>query len=148
MIKVTKRNQIDVYDWDRLVIDTYNKTYCFQQQEGCQSRGIVSITIPYEHDDEDMNDNIPEVINDEKHMGVKFNTWLKRDPNQPLNPSDEELKACSYYWGEDKVKWGSSESHINLFWERNFYPHIQAVANDLHKRGLIPAGEYDIKIDW
>ena len=37
---------------------------------------------------------------------------------------------------------------IDLWWERNFYPNIQMVANDLHSKGLLEAGEYTINIDW
>jgi hypothetical protein len=70
---------------------------------------------------------------------------INRDPKEPLNPSKEELKECNYYWGEseeDEMKWKQDISHINMFWERNFYPNVQMVANDLHKKGLIEAGEY------
>lgn len=98
-----------------------------------------------------MNDRIPEVINDERKMGVKFDVWLNRDPNAPLNPSKEELKRCHYYWGkteEDEIAWKEDKSHIRMFYERNFYPNIQSVANDLHEKGLIEAGKYVIEIDW
>ncbi len=37
---------------------------------------------------------------------------------------------------------------INLFCERNFYPDLHTIANDLYERGLIEAGEYVINIDW
>jgi hypothetical protein len=148
---VKKVNMIDSFDWDKLVSDTYGRTYCFQQQDGCQGRGTVGLTIPSEYtEDEEMHDSIPEIINGNK-MGVKFQVWLDRDPKQPLNPSKEELKKCNYYWGEteeDEIEWKKDESHINLFWERNFYPDLQMVANDLHKKGLIEAGDYIIDIDW
>ena len=97
-----------------------------------------------------MNDEIPEVINGDE-MGVKFDVWLKRDPNAPLNPTKEELKNCNYYWGKsekDEREWKNDKSHIRLFWERNFYPNVQTVANDLYEKGLIEAGNYSIKIDW
>jgi hypothetical protein len=29
-----------------------------------------------------------------------------------------------------------------------FYPDIQTVANDLHKKGLFPADKYNTNIDW
>jgi hypothetical protein len=151
MIKIKNVKMIEVRDWDKLVSDTYGKPYRFQQQDGCQPRGVVNITIPDETYEEEMNDSIPEVINDEYEMGVKFDVWLKRDPNEPLNPSKEELKKCNYYWGkteEDEIKWKQDKSHINMFFERNFYPNMQTVANDLHKKGLIEAGEYLIRVDW
>ncbi|NTW33879.1 MAG: hypothetical protein HGB12_14900 [Bacteroidetes bacterium] len=147
---------IDMSDWDKLVSDTYKKPYCFQQQDGCKPRGIHTIIIPeefYEKEkyEEEMNDSVPEVINNEEEMGVKFKVWLDRDPDAPLNPSDEELKKCPYYWGkseQDEKEWKKDKSNINFFWIRNFYPNIQAVANDLYKKGLIEAGEYIINIDW
>lgn len=37
---------IDVDDWDRLVIETYKRPYCFQQQDGCKDRGIFDFTVP------------------------------------------------------------------------------------------------------
>jgi len=129
MIKYTNKKVISVQEWDRVVEETYNKPYSFQQQEGCQDRGMVNITIPEEWDNnEEMHDSIPEEINGEV-MGVKFNVWLSRDVNEwNGNPEDKP--------------------YINLFWKRNFYPDIQTVANDLYKKGLIEAGEYTIDIDW
>ena len=151
MIKVKNVKVIESGDWDNLVSDTYKKPYCFQQQDGCRGRGNVNITIPAESYEDEMKDKIPEVINDEYEMGVKFDVWLKRDPNEPLNPSKEELEHCGYYWGdskEDEKKWKEDKTHIQMFWERNFYPDLQTVANDLYKKGLIEAGKYSIEIDW
>ena len=62
-------------------------------------------------------------------MGVSFDTWLKRNPKE---------------WNGNE----HDKMFINMWWERNFYPDIQMVANDLHKKGLIEAGKYEIKIDW
>jgi hypothetical protein len=151
MLKYNTKKIIEVHDWNNLVEETYKKIYSFQQQEGCQSRGIVNITIPSESYEDEMNNKIPEVINNESEMGVKFDIWLKRDPKEPLNPSKEELKECNYYLGkteEDEIAWKQDQSHINMFWERNFYPNLQTIANDLHEKGLIEAGDYGINIDW
>lgn len=150
MIKIKNVKMIDVNDWDKLVSDTYGKIYSFQQQQGCQPRGIVKLTIPDDNwEEEEMNDKIPEIINDERNMGVKFDVWLNRDPKAALNPSDDELKECNYYYDtSDRDEWCKDIGHINLFWERNFYPCLQSVANDLHKKGLIEAGDYSIEIDW
>jgi hypothetical protein len=147
---VKKINMIDVSDWDELVSNTYGRIYCFQQQDGCKSRGVVNITIPDENWEEDeMNDKIPEVINDARNMGVKFDVWLNRNPKSILNPSDEELRACNYFYSHSNRKgWCEDKGHISMFWERNFYPCLQSVANDLHKKGLIEAGDYSINIDW
>lgn len=122
---------IDVQDWDALVVDTYGKPYSFQQQDGCKERGIVNITVPQKHPYDYEKDTIPEEVNGDE-MGVSFKAWLSRDPKQKLNTKDE--------W--DK------EHGLDLFWKRNFYPDIDMLVNDLYARGLLPAGEYVINIDW
>lgn len=118
---------IDVSDWDTLVTETYQRPYSFQQQDGCKDRQRVQITIPDDTWDYD-NDSVPEVVNGEE-MGVSFKAWVERDPKQELP--------------NDKNSWS-----LSLFWERNFYPDVQMVANDLHAKGLIEAGDYVIDIDW
>lgn len=130
MIKSRQEKVIDVSDWDALVIDTYKRPYNFQQQDGCKERQRVHISIPDEAYDFH-NDSVPEEVNGEE-MGVSFKAWLDRDPLQKLNTEDE--------WDR--------EHGLNLFWERNFYPDVQMIANDLHAKGLIEAGEYVIDIDW
>lgn len=128
MLKTSKKNFVEVQDWDELVQKTYGRPYCFQQQNGCQGRGTHTLNVPEDwDDDENMNDSIPEKVNGEE-MGVKFDVWLARDPKAPIKDGGTE-------W-------------LDLFWERNFYPDIQKVANDLHAKGLLPAGEYVINIDW
>ena len=126
-MKITKKNVIEVSDWDRLIMDTYGRPYSFQQQNGCQDRGAFPLTVPDGCDD-DWLDTVPEIVNGEE-MGVNFKSWLERDPKQPLKDQ----------------KYGHE---LDLWWTRNFYPEIQAVANDLHERGLLEAGEYLIDIDW
>ncbi len=122
---------IDDSDLDDLVTETYGRPYAFQQQEGCKPRGIFSITIPSdqeEYDEGNMHENIPDGVNGSK-MGVKFKTWLDRDPNQLLKDSDNKIS-------------------LDIFWTRNFYPSVHTIVNDLHKKGLIEAGDYIIDIDW
>lgn len=144
---------IEVNDWDKLVEKTYGKPYNFQQQNGCQGRGIVKLTVPDKWakcEDDEMYDSIPEVINGDK-MGVKFQVWLDRDPKLPLNPTDEELKNNGYYWGktkDDEEKYKNDKGHISMFWERNFYPNVIVIANDLHEKGILESGEYIININW
>lgn len=131
MIKYKNKKTIKVSDWDRLVEETYGRTYSFQQQEGCQDRGNFNINIPEnKYEDVYENETVPEIVNGEE-MGVKFESWLARDPKQKLSNK------------EDQQSWS-----LDLWWERNFYPDIQMVANDLHKKGLVEAGEYTINIDW
>lgn len=151
VLKYKTRKIISVNDWDNLVSETYGKVYSFQQQDGCQDRGTISLQVPSRFtEDEEMNDSIPEIINGNE-MGVKFEVWLGRDPRAPLNPTDQQLRSCNYYWGkteQDKERWKNDIGNINLFWERNFYPDINTLANDLYEKGLIEEGEYLIDIDW
>lgn len=130
MLKARSEQVIDVGDWDALVIETYQRPYNFQQQDGCKERQRVYISIPDEAYDFH-NTSVPEVVNGDE-MGVSFKAWLDRDPKQKLNTDDE--------WNR--------EHGLSLYWERNFYPDVQMIANDLHAKGLIEAGDYVIDIDW
>lgn len=127
MIKSKAKHVIEVSDWDDLVEKTYGKPYSFQQQDDCKERGTHDLTVPdnaYDYE----NDSVPEEINGEE-MGVSFAAWLKRDIHE---------------WNGDP----EDKRYINLFWHRNFYPSIEMIANDLHAKGLLEAGEYLINIDW
>jgi hypothetical protein len=120
---------IEVQDWDELVEKTYGRPYSFQQQDDCKERGTHELTVPDSAEDYE-NDTVPETVN-HPDMGVSFAAWLARDPKQKLNAES---------W--------DSESGIRMWWERNFYPDVQMIANDLHARGLLDAGKYVIDIDW
>lgn len=126
-MKTRTETIVDVSEWDTLVSNTYERHYSFQQQAGCKDRGYFRLKVPDEAEDYE-NDTVPEVINDPE-MGVSFKAWLERDPKQPI--------------GGRSADW-----EINLWWGRNFYPDVQMVANDLHAKGLLEAGEYTIDIDW
>lgn len=129
MLKFKNQRVVEVQDWDDLVKSIYGRTYSYQQQDGCRDRGIVYITVPSKYADESqMNNSIPEVVNGSKR-GVKFATWLSRDPNTPIANQQ-------YDW------------ELRLFWQRSFYPDLDMVINDLHEKGLIEAGDYIINIDW
>lgn len=127
MIRTRTEKLIDVQDWDTLVTETYGRPYSFQQQDGCKDRDLVRITIPEEGCDFE-NDAVPEIVNGDE-MGVSFKAWLARDPKTPLKDRDDTFG-------------------LTLWWERNFYPDVQMIANDLYERGLIEAGDYMINIDW
>lgn len=118
---------VEVFEWNNLVRDTYKRPYDFQQQEGCKSRGIFTLSVPEEDEDYE-NDTVPEVVN-HNDRGVSFKAWLERDPKRNIGCED-------------------SPSSIELWWERNFYPDVQMIANDLHKKGLLEKGSYTINIDW
>lgn len=126
MLQFKQVNYVDVGDFDTLVQETYGRPYNFQQQDGCKERGIEEFSVPCKDPWDYENDSIEEKINGDE-MGVSFKAWLARDPKQPVAGDD---------------RW------IDLFWERNFYPSLDMVVNDLHGRGLIPAGHYMIIIDW
>jgi hypothetical protein len=127
MLKVSNKKLIDIHDWNDLVRKTYGKIYNFQQQRGCQPRGLFHIPIPSDYtEDEEMNDDVTIVVNGGK-KGIKFEKWLEKD---------------------SKIHNFKNEWENELFWERNFYPDIYTVANDLHKKGLIEPGDYIIEIDW
>lgn len=128
-MKIRTEKVIGVQEWDKLVTETYGRPYCFQQQDGCKGCGVVRFTVPDEAYDYE-NDTVPEEVNGPE-MGVSFAAWLARDPNQKLSNPDNQENYCLHLW-----------------WDRNFYPEFQMVANDLHKKGLIEAGNYTINIDW
>jgi len=120
---------IEVSEWDALVEKTYGRPYLFQQQDGCKNRGTFPIRVPEEAEDYE-RESVPEEVNHET-MGVSFAAWLARDPKQKLSDPDAQEDYC-----------------LRLWWERNFYPNVQMVANDLHAKGLLAAGTHTILIDW
>lgn len=131
MINIKSIQSIDCQDLDELIVETYGWPFSFQQQDGCKSRGVDHITVPVSDPYDYKNDTIPEGVNGDE-MGVSFAAWLARDPKQALVADDA--------WDR--------EHGLDLFWDRNFYPNLDMVVNDLHARGLLPAGEYQIVIDW
>ena len=125
-IPIKQTNTITVQDFDELVISTYGRPYSFQQQDGCKDRGLVAISVP-EYPEDYENSSVPEIVNHDD-LGVSFSAWLARDPEQLL-PS-------------------GNKSSTQLWWERNFYPDVSMIINDLHSKGLLSAGDYSIDIDW
>lgn len=126
-MKIKTVYNIDVQEWDAIVRNTYNRPYSFQQQDGCKERAVFEFSIPDTPDDYE-NDTVPEVVN-HPEMGVSFDAWLKRDPEQLME--------------NQKYDW-----ELEIWWGRNFYPDVQMIANDLHSKGLLEAGLYQIDIDW
>lgn len=128
-MKVRTEKLIDSSEWDKLVRDTYGRRYTFQQQDDCRERGMFPLKVPSDADDYE-NEAVPEEVNHEER-GVRFAAWLARDPNKKLSDPTAQEDYC-----------------LQLWWDRNFYPDLQMVANDLHARGLLEAGDYLINIDW
>lgn len=124
----TEVRLVGLGDWDNLVTEVYRRPYSFQQQDGCQSRGTYHTVVPCKYAYDYENDTVPEEVNGPER-GVSFAAWLNRDPSKPLPDRDE--------------KWA-----LELFWERNFYPSIEMVANDLYEKGILEEGSYVIEIDW
>jgi hypothetical protein len=133
-LKFKVKKVISISDWDELVKKTYGKPYSFQQQDGCKGRGteVLIVPVPKEFVYDYEAQEIPEIVNGEI-MGVSFVAWLARDPSQALN--GEKILT--------KESW-----EIEMWWDRNFYPHISMIANDLYNKGLLESGEYVIDIDW
>lgn len=124
---------VDHEEWDELVRQTYGKPYWVQQQNGCWLNGSsIEFSVPGEPNDYDAK-SIKEIVNG-LEKGVSFRSWLDRDPKKPLK-DEEESRA-------------SDKFCLDIFWARSFYPDLQTVANDLHERGLLPAGDYVISIKW
>jgi hypothetical protein len=119
---------VELSNWDDLVQETYGRIYNFQQQDGFKERGSFCFTAPADHEDY-KKDSIPEIINGPER-GVSFASWLARDPMQLTSDPEDQNTQCR-----------------KLFWERNFYPHVSMIINDLYEKGLIDAGEYCIDID-
>ncbi len=71
---------------------------------------------------------VPDETDDYEGGTVSFDKWLKRDPKEAVG--------------------GRVDYSLILWWDRDFYPDVQMVANDLHSKGLLEAGQYTIDIDW
>ena len=130
MLKTQTVKRIDVDDWNSFVKEVYGKPYDFQQQDGCKERGVFYFEVPIGYQDDYEKSELPEKVNHHE-MGVSFEAWFKRRPEQLLN--DEE--------------WDHPTS-IEMWWERNFYPDVSMIITDLHKRGLLAEGDYMIDICW
>jgi hypothetical protein len=129
MIKINTINVIDVHDWNALVRRIYDKPYNLQQQDGCYNNGdLYDIEVDLNNKLDDVFEiDIPKEVNGDI-QGVNFETWLKTDPLTHT---------------PDWIQW-----RIDLFWERNFYPDINILAQDLCRKGHINEGSYSIKIWW
>lgn len=134
-LKYEVKKVINVSDWSDFVSAIYGREYNFQQQDGCQPRGTFHFTIPcqFEAEEFDYEEATVEEIVNSPDRGVSFTSWLARDPTLPL--------AANGRYKPDNFD-------LRLWWSRNFYPNVYCVANDLHARGLLPAGNYVIDINW
>ena len=75
------------------------------------------------------SDEVPENLDKKDQTGVSFKAWLNRDPKMKL----------------EKQKY---DFELGMWWERNFYPNLQILANDLYKKGVIEADNYTINANY
>ncbi len=131
MLKSRLVRLVELRDWNELVVATYGRPYNFQQQRGCMNRGTEELLVEGNYKGEDFFEQteIPETTNTYE-MGVTLEAWLSRDPKQRL--SEEE----------------NSDWELEMWWERNFYPDIDFLAEDMANRGVLEPGTYVINIDW
>lgn len=129
-MKMSAVKIIDVSDFDEFISELYGRPYSFQQQDDCKPRGVEFFTIPVSFPDDFENDTVPEEVN-HPEMGVSFKAWLARDPKQKLTSRE----SCS-------------DLDILLWWDGNFYPHVDQILCDLYSRGILEPGKYGINIDW
>ena len=128
-MKIYNIKVIPVSEWDKLVTETYGKPYRFQQQDGCRPREMVEISVPDIFEYETPHAEIPEDWAG-NIMCVDFEVWLNTDPEKQ----------------KDRNGW--DDYKLESFWNRSFYPSLEMLINDLHKRGLLEEGEYSINLDW
>lgn len=133
MLKTHHVNLVSDHDWDEFITATYKKSYCFQQQAGCRDRCTYEFSLPlecepggYELDLEDVPATLKTFA-----MQTTFAKWLERSEKEPLSSDTSQSKSA-----------------LELWWQRHFYPAPEVIADNLYKRGLLPAGDYVIEIDW
>jgi hypothetical protein len=107
-------------DFSELVRKVYGRPYQFQQQEGCRGQEtIYKFSVP------------AQPIGDH-YQAVPMQQWLEATPPPPAEPG----------------KYDSARYTEELRWDREFYPEMEEVVNDLHQKGLIDPGEYALHIWW
>lgn len=126
-LKIADVKTIELDDWDNFVKEQYGLPYCFQQQDGCKYRGTTTINVPDDEWYDYENEEMPVIVNGPVE-GIKFDVW-KNTPKDAFFKNDDSYKA-------------------DLFWSRNYYPHVSMIINDLYDKGLIEKGTYNINIDW
>jgi len=144
MAKIGKTvTMISVQEWDDLVEKTYGKVYSFQQQDDCKPRGTFNFSVPSKWGVQDYEATSNPMVINGPEMGVSFKTWLETDPNTPVFGDRWSEKE-----GKSVFQETTEKSSQRLVWERNFYPDVGMIIDDLYKKGLIDEGEYVIEIDW
>lgn len=123
-LKTRKVNLISDSEWDELVKSVYGKPYSFQQQDGCKERGTFEFSVPGSTWNYKNNELMSQESSDDyDEMGVSFQAWIDAIPQE-----------------------GNWENTV--WWERNFYPDVSMIIDDLYKKGHLEEGDYCISIDW
>lgn len=120
-LKFKQINQIDSGDFDKFIRSFYKKPYCIQQQNGCMSRGAIEFSIPLINDDSILfNVELFDYLDDLPSL----QEWLLKDPS-------EKVEGITF---------------LDIYWERDFYPKLSEILNDLYEKQKIVEGDYQIVI--
>lgn len=109
-------------DFSRYVSEHYGRPYNLQQQgDMLGQESAVKLTVPDPEDGEWEGMTMPTLVQ-----------WQEATP-----PGDHPEGG-----------YDPNVSRENMRWEREYYPQLEAVANDLHAKGLLDAGEYILFVSW
>jgi hypothetical protein len=112
---------IDETEFSQLVREAYGRPYRLQQQDHCMGQNEIElITIP----DEGIDIDDPQ----------RFEEW--RDAEAPESRGVDQFGDMRWDW------------EVELHWEREFYPPLQELVNDMYERSLLPQGDYAIRAYW
>lgn len=119
--KLTGKQVIVIHEleFSELVREVYGRPYQFQQQEFMGQKTYYEFSVPAHP----LGDH---------YKAVPFQEWLEATPPGPAEPG----------------KFDSELFTEGLRWEREFYPEMEEIVNDLHQKGLIDPGEYALHIWW
>lgn len=147
-MKIETVHKIWESEFSDLVSEVYGRPYRLQQQGDCYAQdSIIEITATEEDYPDDW---VP--YEDE----ITLEKWLSADPNAPIrNPRYDQYRELALqhpgkgYEKLEKDEWeGPGTTTHDLYWEREFYPPLEDLVNDLCKKGKIPAGDYVIHVWW
>lgn len=107
-------------EFSDLVRKIYGRPYQFQQQGDMMGQDTI------------YRFSVPATPLGDHWQAVPFQQWLDADPPTPATDG-----------GFDRDRFSEE-----LRWDREFYPEVEDVINDLHRRGLIDEGEYAMHVWW
>ena len=105
-------------EFSDLVRQTFERPYSLQQQGDMHSQESF------------VRFDVPADREEEEHwQAVSMEEWLAATPP---DPEDRSMEAFT-----DRLRW-----------DREFYPQLDSVANELHARGQLDAGTYVLHVWW